>query len=127
MSTSANEVQVPAAQDTPRNICIIIFLNLYGSWQANSIFTAGAFGCLSEEGQIGLYTPHACYFGPLRYRAGPRRFGCWLYGGWHKAGIRLENPARPEPELSRRAGVKGVFDPPSRGLAMTPWAAPANP
>jgi hypothetical protein len=25
------------------------------------------------------------------------------YGGWPKAGIRLENPARPEPELSHTA------------------------
>jgi hypothetical protein len=46
--------------DTPRNIRIF-FLNLYGSWQANSsIFTAGAFGCLVEEGQFRVHTPHAC-------------------------------------------------------------------
>jgi hypothetical protein len=35
-----------------------------------------------------------------RARAGRNLDAAWLYGGWHKAGIRLENPARPESELS---------------------------
>jgi hypothetical protein len=64
MSAPLAKVQVPTAHGTPRNICIIIFLNLYGSWQANSIFTAGDFGRLGEEGKffiniIYVYTPRA--------------------------------------------------------------------
>jgi hypothetical protein len=49
-----------------RAIFVLFFKNLYGSWQANSIFTAGDFGRLTEEGQIRLYTPRAVYLGPLR-------------------------------------------------------------
>jgi hypothetical protein len=53
------KVQFPATQEavTPRNICVI-FLNLYGGWQENNIFTVGVLRCLGVERKFRVYTPN---------------------------------------------------------------------
>jgi hypothetical protein len=86
MSTSANEVQVPAAQDTPRNICIFFLKKIcMGAGKQTVFLLPVPSGASAKRAKLGFtHLMHAtlALFAPARARG-------VLAAGCMEAGIRL--------------------------------------